>query len=178
LKGIGWGSCFAQYGDDSEVHFHRHHQLGVVISHAHVFDGRDANGKKKVLSLPSWGLDYTYNFHPKWGIGLHTDIIIEKYKVEEHDGEVIERSYPVAPAIMGVYKPGGHWSFLLGMGGEFAKEEDFALTRVCIEYNGELPKHWEVFGSLGYDIKWNGYDSWILGMGIAKSLGKRKPHHK
>jgi len=54
-------------------------------------------------------------------IGLQTDIIIEKSKVEkdlEGGGtqETIERSYPVAPALMGIYKPGSHFSFLLGMG--------------------------------------------------------------
>ena len=178
LTSIGWSNCIAQEGNENEESFHPHHQLGLVISHAHVFDGRDDAGKKKVLSLPSWGIDYTYNFHPRWGVGLHTDIIVEKYKVEEHGGEIIERSYPVAPALMGVYKPGGHWSFLLGMGAEFAKEENLALTRAGIEYSGELPGHWEVFGSLAYDIKWSEYDSWLLGIGIAKLLGKRKHRHK
>jgi hypothetical protein len=31
---------------------------------------------------------------------------------------------------MGIYKPGESWSFLLGFGGEFAKEENYFLTRV------------------------------------------------
>ena len=171
-----WNNCEAQEpkGEEEEV-FHPHHELGLAIGHAQVFEGRDDNGKKKTLSLPSWGIDYNYFFHPKWGIGLHTDIIVESFEVEgENNVSVIERSHPVAPALMGVYKPTHHWSFLLGIGIELAKEENFTLTRAGIEYGGELPKRWEVFGSLSYDFKWNAYDTWVIGIGIAKKLGKRK----
>lgn len=155
--------------------FHPHHQFSLVLSHAHVFNGRDEEGNREVLLLPSWGIDYTYHFTRKWAIGLHTDFIIEKFAVQKNlaRGEVketIERSYPIAPAIMGIYKGNEHWSFLLGIGGEFAKEEDFLITRAGIEYGYELPKAWEVLGSLGYDFKWNAYDTWTIGIGIGKSF--------
>jgi hypothetical protein len=169
--------CFPLFSQEDEQKgkeeaFHPHHELGLVVGHAQVFEGRDANGKKKTLSLASWGIDYNYIFHPKWGIGLHTDIIVEKFEAEGEDGAVIERNFPIAPALMGVYKPGGHWSVLLGMGIEFAEEENFGLTRAGVEYSGELQKRWEVFGSLSYDFKWNAYDTWVIGIGISKKLGK------
>ena len=172
-------NCFSQQHEETNETFHPHHILAVVISHAHVFDGRDINGEKKVLSLPSWGLDYTFQFKPKWGIGLHTDIITETFEVEKHlenggSGDIIERSYPIAPAVMGIYKPNKHWSFLFGAGAEFEKEENFFLNRAGVEYGAELPKGWEVFGSLSYDFKWSGYDTWLIGIGIAKQLGKHK----
>jgi len=47
---------------------------------------------------------------------------------------VVERSFPIAPAVMGFYKPTEHWSFGLGMGGEFEKEENYLLNRVAVEY--------------------------------------------
>lgn len=152
--------------------FHPHHQLGLVLSHAHVFEGIDDNGNQSVLSLPSWGFDYNFILHPKWGIGLHTDLIVEEFKVEKtfKDREVIERSYPIAPAVMGIFKPSEHWSFLLGMGGEFAKEENFVLTRLGVEYGVEISNGWEVIGSFGYDFKWDAYDTWTLGIGISKTL--------
>jgi hypothetical protein len=167
-------STFAQQAAEKEEVFYPHHGIALMPGHVHVFEGRDEEGNKKVLSMPSWAVDYNYFFHPKWAIGLHTDIIIEKFEVESYGGETIERSYPVAPAFMGIYKPTDHWSFLLGMGAEFAEEGNFALTRAGIEYSGELPKDWEVFGSLSYDYKWNGYDTWGIGIGIAKLFGKRK----
>lgn len=161
-----------------EKAFKPHHQLGLSINHVHVFEGRDDEGNREVLSLPAWGLDYTFQFHEKWAIGLHTDFIIEKFKVEKNpasgeDKETVERSYPIAPAVMGIYKPNEHWSFLLGFGGEFAKEEDFSLTRAGVEYGYEMPKGWEVLGTASYDFKWNAYDSWGIGLGIAKNFGRK-----
>jgi len=164
--------CLAQ---QTREPFVAHHQLSVVLSHAHVFEGRDQEGNRQVLSLPSWAIDYTYHFNGKWAAGVHTDFIIEKYAVQKNlaggkEKETIQRSYPIAPAIVGIYKLDEHWSFLLGMGGEFAKEEDFLLTRAGVEYGYELPKGWEIFGSLGYDFKWNAYDTWTIGIGIGRSF--------
>lgn len=173
-------SCFfssqiiAQESDEKET-FVPHHQIGISINHVHVFEGRDDEGNKKALTLPAWAVDYTYHLTKKWAIGLHTDIIIEKFKVEKNlesggDKETVERSYPIAPAVMGIYKLNEHWSFLLGLGGEFAKEEDYLLTRAGAEYGYELPKDWEIFGTFSYDFKWNAYDSWGIGLGIAKNF--------
>lgn len=157
--------------EKQENTFSPHHQIGITINHVHVFEG-----KNEVLTLPAWGVDYTYVFHPKWAVGLHNDFIIENFKVEKtleggEGKETVEISYPIAPALMGIYKPGEHWSFLLGMGGEFTKEENYFLTRIATEYGYELPNDWEIFGTLSYDIKWNFYDSWGLGLGIAKNFG-------
>jgi hypothetical protein len=158
--------------------FKPHSTLGVVISHAHLFSGVDENGNKKALSLSSWGLDYTFHLSSKWAVGLHTDIILESYKVEKHQGDqAIERSYPISPAIVGIYKPNHHWNFLVGAGAEFAKEENFFLTRFGVEYGVEIRNGWEVFGSLAYDIKWDGYDSWLIGLGISKAFGSAHKHH-
>lgn len=165
----------AQESEEKEV-FKPHHQIGISINHVHVFEGRDDEGNREVLSLPAWGVDYTFQFHKNWAIGLHTDFVIEKFKVEkvyanDDDNETVERSYPIAPALMGIYKPSESWSFLLGFGGEFAKEENYFLTRVGAEYGYELPKNWEIFGTFSYDLKWNAYDSWGIGLGIAKNFG-------
>jgi hypothetical protein len=152
--------------------FKPHSAISLVISHANVFNGTDENGKKQVLDMAAWGFDYNYHFSPKWAIGLHTDIILESFKVEgKEDGEVIERSRPIAPALVGIYKPNHHWSLMAGAGVEFAKEENFFLTRLGIEYGVEIRNRWEVFGSFAYDIKWKGYDTWVLGLGISKAFG-------
>ncbi|OXB08733.1 hypothetical protein B0A81_08440 [Flavobacterium plurextorum] len=171
---VSYSSVTAQ--ENEKKVFSRHHQIGISINHAHVFEGRDDEGNHEVLNLPAWGVDYTYQFHEKWAIGLHTDFIIEKFKVEKtyasgDDKETVERSYPIAPAVMGIYKPSESWSILLGFGGEFSKEENFFLTRAGVEYGYELPKDWEIFGTFSYDLKWNAYDSWGIGLGIAKNFG-------
>ena len=93
-----------------------------------------------MLVLPFWGLDYNFQFSPKFALGLHTDFVLESFEVEKNlDGEdetATERSHPVAPAVIGFYKPAEHGSFGLGAGGEFAKEEDYFLNRQ--QWNTEL----------------------------------------
>ncbi|WP_173971542.1 hypothetical protein [Flavobacterium bizetiae] len=53
-------SLLAQESQDKEV-FKPHHQIGISINHVHVFEGRDDEGNREVLTLPAWGLDYTYH---------------------------------------------------------------------------------------------------------------------
>ena len=151
------------------------HSIGIILSHAHISEGRDEEGNKKNLLLPSWGIDYNYRITAQWSVGLHTDVILEEFEVLKNEGsedqeDYIERSYPVAPAIMGLFTPGKHWTFMLGAGEEFAKSEHFFFNRAGIEYTGELTRNWELFGTLNYDIKWSAYDNWLLGIGIAKKF--------
>ncbi len=154
------------------------HQLGLTIGHEHSFNGRNEEGKREVLVLPFWGLDYNFWFHPKFAVGLHTDFILESFEVEKNleNGEetTVERTRPIAPALMGFYKPTEHWNFGLGFGGEFAKEENYFLNRLAVEYGVEIRNGWELAGSLQYDIRWKAYDTWTIGLGISKALGKRK----
>ncbi len=167
--------CRAQKEEENEPAFHPHSEVALVLSHAEVFQGANEQGRKELLSLPAWGLNYNFWFHPKWAIGLHTDIIVEKFEIKKTipggESETIERSHPVAPALMAVFRPNTHWMFELGMGGEFSSEENFVLNRAGLEYTAELTKNWEVFGTLSYDFKWNAYDTWVIGIGISKSFG-------
>ena len=162
---------------ESEV-FERKHSVGIMIGHEHVFTGRDANGDKQILILPFWGVDYNFQFAPRFILGLHTDIILESFEVEKNlEGgteEVVERTFPIAPAAMVFYKPTEHWSFGLGVGGEFAKEENFLLSRLSAEYGSEIGKGWEIFGGLQYDFRFQAYDTWTIGLGIGKEIGHRK----
>lgn len=170
-------------GHDKEP-FHIVHSLGINIGHANAFSGVDpVGGGRKTLVLPYWGIDYTVHLSPKFALGLHTDLIVETFEVEKDingsSAEVIERTKPIAPALMGLYSPNERWSFGLGMGAEFAKEDNLLLNRLGVEYAAPIRGGWEVFGILQYDIRWDAYDTWTIGLGIAKHLGKHHPHeHK
>src|SRR5690606_7916175 len=118
---------------------------------------------------------------PQWAIGLHSDIVIENFEIEQSgEGEAeeaLERSYPLASALMGIFKPGEHLVLLLGAGGEFAKEETLFLIRAGLEYGWELPGDWELGLSLMNDLKVDAYNSWTLGVGISKILGKAEKNN-
>lgn len=152
--------------------FHPHHTLGVMISHTQVSQGVQSNGNKKWLSLPSWAINYNYKFSPRWSIGLHNDIIVEDFVVQEHlkssSGETLERSYPIASAIMASYKPGKHFSFMFGTGGEFAHTGNLFLIRIGAEYGYHISKSYELNANITNDIKINAYNSWAIGLGVTR----------
>jgi hypothetical protein len=146
------------------------HQLSFMLSHSYISEGY-IFGSKNFIIAPSFAIDYNYWFKNNWAIGLHTDLIKENFVLEEISGDKnIERSTPLAivPALS--YKAGKHSVFVLGMGGEFAKEGNLALTRLGYEYGWELPKNYEFSLGLSYDLKWNAYNTWTFGMIIAKNF--------
>jgi opacity protein-like surface antigen len=158
---------FAQH-EAGEI-FHPHSSLGIVVSHTNVSQGQQ-DGDTKWLSLPSWSLNYNYKFKPRWSIGVHTDIVTENFEVEEHlnneTNTTLERSYPVSVAAMASFKPGKHFSLLLGAGGEFAHTGNLFLIRVGAEYVYEMNSKWELNAMITDDIKINAYNSWAIGLGV------------
>ena len=148
------------------------HRFTLVLGHSHLSEGIQDNGKKGWKAVPSTGIDYDYWLGNHWALGVQTDVMIETFEVEDHDHTVIERSKPLSTVAVAVFKPKEHVSFIAGMGGEFAKEGNFALTRLGIETGWEMKNNWEFGVSLLYDIKWSAYDTWVFGFGISKLLRK------
>lgn len=146
------------------------HSFAFVIGHARIGQGINEEGKKEFLTVPSLALDYNYLLSEKWAIGIHTDFLNENFFVENGSGEILERERPVAPALMGSFIPGGHWVFSLGVGREFAGEENFTLTRFKIEYGAEIRNGWEVFGVISQDFRWSAYNVTTIGLGLSKRL--------
>jgi len=161
---------------------HKKHAVSAVISHTHIKSGVKNETGDNWIALPSFALNYNYSINEKWAIGLHNDIIVEEFVVEgtsSHEGNVlhkneepiidgIERSRPIASAIMVTYKPFEHIAFLAGGGMEFSKEENFALVRLGIEFPFHIPNDWEIFGAMAFDINIDAYNSFAFGIGIAK----------
>jgi hypothetical protein len=158
----------AQDGKLSDYTRTNKHSILFIISHTQINEGLDENGKKQWLSLPSWGLNYNYSLSKKWAIGMHTDIVVEDFIVDNHSKQnaVIERSYPIASAIVISFKPGKDFSFLLGSGAEFSKGNNFLLIRAGLEYGLHINKNWEFIANIINDYKFSAYNSWSLGMGI------------
>ena len=162
-------------------HFKKH-AIAFMISHTHINTAIKDDSGNSLLALPSFAINYNYNFNKKWSLGWHNDIIIEEFvvsgsdthqsdavlKSEENEGKIIDRGRPVSSAIMATYKPYKHLALLAGGGMEFSKHEDFAVVRLGIEAPFHIPNNWEVFGSVLFDININAYNSLSFGLGIAK----------
>jgi hypothetical protein len=145
-----------------------HHRITVAIMHAHI-PTISEGGSKKTFAVPAWAFDYDYWFNEKWAVGLHNDLIIQQFKVEK-GGTEIERNNPIAVALVGLFKPAKHLTFIGGIGREFEKTESFNLIDIGLEYGWELPKEWEISLNLKYENKFEAYNTWLFGVGISKSL--------
>ena len=170
-------SSYAQeeFTEESEKGVHR---VSLAISHNNISQGaRSESSDTKWLTLPAWSMDYDYWLSDKWAIGLHTDFIVENFYVKANltdEDEVLERSYPIAPAVVGIFKPTRHSSFLLGAGVEFAKEENLFLNRIGYEWGTEINKGWELGITACYDFRWNAYDSFLIGIGVSRKFKCKK----
>jgi hypothetical protein len=66
------------------------------------------------------------------------------------------------------FKPVEYWTVFVGGGIELEEKESFGLIRIGLERNIEISDQWEIPLSLTYDAKINVYDTWSLGIGIAR----------
>ncbi|ULQ55799.1 hypothetical protein KJS94_14210 [Flavihumibacter rivuli] len=155
--------------------FH-HHRFTIMMANAHIPNMDGIEGQNKFTVVPAWGFDYDAWFNEKWAIGLHNELILQQYKVEkEEDKTIIERSYPVASTLVGLFKPGRHLTIISGIGVELEKSESLGLWKIGIDYGWELPKQFELSICLQYDNKFKTYDSWLFGIAVSK-ISSRKKH--
>ncbi|MCF6308664.1 MAG: hypothetical protein L3J09_12035 [Flavobacteriaceae bacterium] len=146
----------------------KRHSIAVLISHTQIGEIVEGEGRKNI-SVPSWGIDYNFEITERWAIGLHNDIIEENFIIENSEGTEIERSSPIASAVVGMFKPIKNFSLVLGAGGEFSKEENLFLIKAGLEYSHLILKdNWEIIASFSNDFKFDAYNSWSLGFGIGR----------
>ena len=146
------------------------HKITLVMANSVITNHID-DQSNAVLIVSTFGLNYDFLFHPKWGVGLHSDIILQQFKVEKHEGhEELVRENPVAICGMGLFRPIPQMSFLAGYGVEIESHENLQIIRIGAEYGIHLPKNWELGFMLEYDIKLKTYGTFMFGVGFSKIL--------
>lgn len=160
---------FAQEEKENESKEEGSHLISIAIAHSHVNKGVN-NGEKQWISLPSWELSYNYKLSQKFMIGLHGDFISEQYVIEKSQEEFIERERPYSVILVGTYKVLKRLALEVGWGIEFSPEEDFSFLKLGLEYAVPLASGYETILLVGYDNHINTYDSYNIGLGIAKSF--------
>ena len=150
------------------------HKITLVMAYSLITNNVD-EGTNAILVVPTFGLNYDFLFHPKWGVGLHSDIILQQFKVEKHEGnEELIRENPVAVCLVGLFKPAPKLSLLAGYGVEIETHENLQIIRIGAEYGIHLPKNWELGLMLEYDIKLKTYGTFMFGVGFSKIFSKSK----
>ena len=154
--------------DTVVAHHGSGHKITLVMANSMIHNSLSEQNNG-ILIVPTFGLNYDYFFNPKWGLGLHTDILLQQFKIEKHgeQGEIV-RENPVGIAGMLLFKPHHRWTLMAGYGVELEKHESFQMIRTGVEYGIELPKHWELGFSLEFDYKIKTYSSFMFGIGFSR----------
>lgn len=152
-----------------EVHPSTYHKLSLVMANSLITNSVDRNNE--ILIVPTFGVNYDYWFQRKWAIGLHTDLVLQQYKVElHHDERILERENPVALCAMVSYQIIPRWAIMGGYGIELERNENINLFRFGLEYGIPLKDHWELAFTLEYDHKIKAYSSVMFGVVFSKLL--------
>ncbi len=160
-------NTFSQH--QTELNDHENaHKLTVVMAHAHIPTALDDN---KNLIVPVWGFNYDYVFHHRWGAGIHSELVLQQFKIEDGDEEnELIRENPVSLCGVITFKPHHKWTILSGGGVELETKENIAVVKFGVEYGIELINDWELGLSAELDHKINTYSSWMFGVGFSKLL--------
>lgn len=142
-----------------------HHRIALLLGHTHVPANTDGDG----IFIPSWGLDYEYWFNRNWGLGLHTDLELQSFVIENGNEDILEREYPLVITLDALYNPWKGLVIQLGPGYEFERNEGFYLIRLGLEYEIEIGhQYWDLSPSVFYDNRFGAYDAWSIALGVGK----------
>jgi hypothetical protein len=148
----------------TEEHHTPHFRAALIIGHTII----PALESKDYAAIPSWGLDLEYWPTAKFGIGLHNDLEIANFIIEQDHEEFLEREYPLVLTLDALYKPWKGLVIQAGPGMEIDATERFLLFRLGLEYEFELNHHWDIFPTLFYDAREDAYHTWSIGLGAGK----------
>ena len=159
----------AQEHNDPEEHGQfKNHRISAIIGHTFVPNGEPDVGRSGTVIVPSWGLDYEYWFNHKWAIGFHSDLELISYVVDNQERQELERERPVILSLVGLFKPVHQLVVYIGPGIELEKNENFFVFRLGVEYEFEIGHHWDLSPGFFYDNKEGIFDSWSLGLAVAR----------
>ena len=157
----------AQESESSESTELKKHRISLGLGHTHIPSSELIEGRNK-LAFASWTLDYDFHFNERWALGLQTDLIMESFIIKRFNQEEIERDYPFSVSPVVLFKPFERWSFVAGVGAEFAPGETLGFTRLGVEYGIEISENWEFGITFLWDAKWEYYNSWGLALMISR----------
>ena len=168
---------FSQHGQEDHSSRHGHeapYQKITLVMANSLITNRVTENAEGIFVIPTFGVNYDYFFHKRWGIGVHTDIILQQFKIERHNNkQEIVRQNPIALCGILSFKPHPRLIFMGGYGIELEKNENINLFRFGLEYGIPLPDNWELGIGAEYDHKINAYSSIMFGVAFSKLLFKK-----
>jgi opacity protein-like surface antigen len=159
--------------DEDSVKEGAYHKITIVTANSLIHNSLQENTNGFLL-VPTFCFNYDHFIGNKWGIGLHTDILLQQYKVESHgNGTELVRENPVALTAILSFRPYERWTLFGGYGVEIERNKNIDLFRFGLEYGVPLNDGWELGFALEYDHKIETYKSFMFGIGFSKLLYRK-----
>ena len=170
--------CLCVYLFTSSIFFAQEHKIekqdfkrfkvGLLLSHTYIPQATSEG--KFVTTVPSFGFDIDYWLNEKIGIGMHNDLELEFYEIENGSTSSFEREYPFVMTFDLIYKFYDEFVFVFGYGVELEPKENLQLIRLGLEYEIELGKEWVFSPVTTFDFRFNNYGTWSIGLGVGKKF--------
>ncbi len=167
---LGFVAAQAQHHGDTGPHskagnpFFPHFRAAAFISHTFI----PAAAENTRVAIPSYGLDLEYWLNPSWGIGLHNDLELETFIIEQNHRELLEREFPLVSSLDVLIRPWKGLVFQVGPGVEIDRNQTFFLFRLGLEYEVELSHHWDLYPTFFYDAREDAFTTFSIGLGVGK----------
>lgn len=158
----------AAHNEDEPI---QHHKLTLGTGYGLVQKVIHEDGKKEFGIIPILGLNYEYWFNHKIGLGLHNDLELSSYVVEDEEGEHIDRENAISTSLVFLYEPIEGWTVFAGPGYEFEKGNSFALFKIGTDLTKNFQDGWSAGICVVYDFK-KVNSSLIFGLLVSKRFGK------
>ena len=154
---------------ESDTHSLKHNRISVFIGHGHVIGAETTSGKKMVV-IPTWGIEYAYRINHHISLALKSDVEIFEYIVEDDEGTKISRENPLIVSVLFAYHIKSGFIFFTGPGIEFEKAHNFFIYRIGANYEFHIAKHWDFAPEIVFDLKNGSIGSFTWGIGVGKSF--------
>ena len=143
------------------------HQVSVSVGSAFIpLATNIGTSEAQGLFAPTVGLNYFYRFHPKWEIGVMTNLELDHYVVVDKQ---LERENALMFTLLGKYNITNYWSVFAGGGIELEQHDNLAVLRAGLQYAILLKKDWVITPRFYLDFK-ESFDTWSFTISFGKSF--------
>ena len=155
-----------QEGSHETQKEHPKHLVSVSVGSAFTpIAGNIGNTEARGIFSPTVGLDYFFHFHPKWEVGIITNLELDHYVIVDNQ---LERENALILSLLGKYNFTNYWSVFAGGGIELEQHDNLAVLRAGLQYAILLKKDWVITPRFFLDFK-EKFNTWSFTI----SFGKR-----
>jgi hypothetical protein len=158
--------------------FRPYHEVSLNLAHARISHVLNANNEPRTTVLGAWGIDYHYWLKQAFCLGVQSVWIADDFKVKARLGKepetILRRNHPLSTCVSLGYSPVKGFSMFVGSGTEYAPEEPLYVSTFTARYTYAMASGFRVGLDLMYSLKWNHYDTWLLGFLVSKKIASKK----